>query len=508
MNELGSEFILQLSDIDKSFSLVKVLEKVNLSLRKGMILGLVGENGAGKSTLMNILGGVVPRDSGEMFLDGKKYDPKRPIDATNVGIAFIHQELILFTNLSVMENIFIDKLPLKGPLQILDLHRMRTEATRILKEFDETISVTALVGDLSMGCRQMVEIAKALHVNGKIIIFDEPTTSLSTKEKEKLFDVIRKLKQQQVSIIYISHVIDDVLKLCDEITVLRDGHVIGTGISKSLSKEEVIKMMVGRDLQRLFPYTEKKPGTVILNVEHLSRGKILRDVSLTLREGEIVGLFGLMGAGRSELARALFGVDKVDGGSVTIGDLQAQELSPSASIHKGISFITENRREEGLIMTKSVKDNLVLVFLRKLRGKLLAVDEVLEDKISDQAIRDVRIKTYDKNSQTVGSLSGGNQQKVVIGKWMVMKPRIFLLDEPTRGIDVGAKLEIYNYINELASNRSAILFISSEMEELMGICDRILVMSQGQITAEIRREEYDQELIMKRAIGGTSCNES
>lgn len=319
MNELGSEFILQLSDIDKSFSLVKVLEKVNLSLRKGMILGLVGENGAGKSTLMNILGGVVPRDSGEMFLDGKKYDPKRPIDATNVGIAFIHQELILFTNLSVMENIFIDKLPLKGPLQILDLHRMRTEATRILKEFDETISVTALVGDLSMGCRQMVEIAKALHVNGKIIIFDEPTTSLSTKEKEKLFDVIRKLKQQQVSIIYISHVIDDVLKLCDEITVLRDGHVIGTGISKSLSKEEVIKMMVGRDLQRLFPYTEKKPGTVILNVEHLSRGKILRDVSLTLREGEIVGLFGLMGAGRSELARALFGVDKVDGGSVTIG---------------------------------------------------------------------------------------------------------------------------------------------------------------------------------------------
>ncbi len=499
-----NDIVLQLTDIDKSFSSVKVLEKVSMSLKKGTIHGLVGENGAGKSTLMNILGGVVSKDSGEMLFEGRRYEPKKPIDATNAGIAFIQQELNLFSNLKVMENIFIERLPQRGPLRMLDIPGMRAEAARILAELDDTISVTAAVGDLNMGCRQMVEIAKALHINGKVIIFDEPTTSLSTKEKEKLFEVIRKLKAQQVSIIYISHIIDDVLKLCDEVTVLRDGRVVGSTAVGATSKEQIIRMMVGRELQKLFPYMERKPGGLSLSVEHLCRANVLRDISFALRHGEIVGLFGLMGAGRSELARAIFGVDPVDSGEVKIGGTHARELNPAASIAKGIAFITENRREEGLIMTKTVKENLVLVFLSRLRRKFFPVDRRREDTESDRAIGEVRIKTYDKNAQSVGSLSGGNQQKVVFGKWMIMEPKIFLLDEPTRGIDVGAKLEIYNYINQLAAHGSTVLFISSEMEELMGICDRILVMSKGQLTGEIPRERFDQELIMKRALGGAS----
>ncbi len=502
-----SDIVLKLTDIDKSFSSVKVLEKVSMSLKRGSIHGLVGENGAGKSTLMNILCGVVTRDAGEMLFEGRRYEPKKPIDATNAGIAFIQQELNLFSNLKVMENIFIERLPQRGPLRVLDIQGMRSEAARILGELDEKISVTAQVGDLNMGCRQMVEIAKALHINGKVIIFDEPTTSLSTKEKEKLFEVIRKLKKQQVSIIYISHIIDDVLKLCDEVTVLRDGRVVGTAATSATSKEEIIRMMVGRDLQRLFPYLERKVGAVSLDVQHLCRSGVLRDVSFTLRNGEIVGLFGLMGAGRWVLGRALLGVDPIDSGTVRIAGMQAQELSPAASIARGFAFITENRREEGLIMTKTVKENLVLVFLSKLRRRFFPVDRRREDRVSDRAIGDVRIKTFDKNAQTVGSLSGGNQQKVVFGKWMIMEPKIFILDEPTRGIDVGAKLEIYNYINQLAASGSTVLFISSEMEELMGICDRILVMSKGQLAAEIPRESFDQELIMKRAIEGANHDE-
>ncbi len=503
----AADIVLKLENIDKSFSSVKVLEGVNLSLERGSILGLVGENGAGKSTLMNILGGVVQKDSGEMYYDGRKYAPREPMDATRAGIAFIHQELNLFTNLSVMENIFIEDFPKRSFLRILDTAFMKKTAAQTLAELGQDISVTSTVGDLPMGCRQMVEIAKALHVNGRIIIFDEPTTSLSTKEKDKLFQVIRSLKERGVSVIYISHIIDDVLRLCDHIMVLRDGKVIGTGAVGSLTKDEIIRMMVGRELQKLFPYVEKKRGEPILKVENLRRGAVLRDVSFTLSAGEIVGMFGLMGAGRSELARAVFGVDAFEGGTVSVAGQPVGRPDPASSIDRGVSFITENRREEGLIMSKTVKDNLVLVYLKRLGGRLLAVDRAAENAASERAIGDVRIKTYDKNTQAVQSLSGGNQQKVVIGKWLLMEPRVFILDEPTRGIDVGAKLELYNYINALAVRGSAVLFISSEMEELMGVCDRILVMSQGQITAEIPRAEFDQERMMRYAIGGKGCHD-
>ncbi len=502
---MDADIVLRLENIDKSFSSVKVLEGVSLSLRRGSVLGLVGENGAGKSTLMNILGGVVQKDSGEMFYGGKKYAPREPMDATRAGIAFIHQELNLFTNLSVMENIFIEAFPKKSFLRILDTSLMKKTASRILEQLGENISVSSTVGDLPMGCRQMVEIAKALHVDGKVIIFDEPTTSLSNKEKDKLFQVIRSLKERGVSVIYISHIIDDVHTLCDQVMVLRDGKVIGTDAVGNLTKEQIIHMMVGRELTRLFPYVEKKPGAPFLEVANLCRENVLRDVSFQLRKGEIVGLFGLMGAGRSELARAVFGVDAFDSGHVTIGGQRVESLSPVSSIEKGVSFITENRREEGLIMSKTVRDNLVLVYLKRLGGKLMSVNKAEEERASERAITDVKIKTYDKNTQAVASLSGGNQQKVVIGKWLLMEPQVFILDEPTRGVDVGAKLEIYNYVNALALRGSAILFISSEMEELMGVCDRILVMTQGEIAVDLPRADFDQERLMKYAVGGKGC---
>ncbi len=505
--DAGTDVILRLESIDKSFSSVRVLEGVGLALRRGSILGLVGENGAGKSTLMNILGGVVQKDSGEMYYDGKRYAPREPMDATKAGIAFIHQELNLFTNLSVMENIFIEAFPKKTVLRVLDTALMKRTAAQILELLGEDFSVTSTVGDLPMGCRQMVEIAKALHVNGKVIIFDEPTTSLSTKEKDRLFQVIRSLKERGVSIIYISHIIDDVLRLCDDIMVLRDGKVMGAGAVSSVTKDEIIRMMVGRELQKLFPYVEKRPGKPVLTVENLCRGRVLRDVSFTLREGEIVGLFGLMGAGRSELARAVFGVDGFDSGRVAVQGQPAASPGPASSIARGVSFITENRREEGLIMSKTVKDNLVLVYLKKLGAGLRAVNRAAENAASDKAIADMRIKTFGKSRQAVQGLSGGNQQKVVIGKWLLMEPRVFILDEPTRGVDVGAKLEIYNDINALALRGSAVLFISSEMEELMGVCDRILVMSQGRIAAEVPRVEFDQERMMRYAIGGKGCHD-
>ncbi len=493
---------LYLKDIDKSFSGVKVLNKVNLTAAKGKKIGICGENGAGKSTLMNILGGVKPKDAGEMYLDGKKYEPSNPSEAKNNGIAFIHQELNLFMNLTVKENLFIDRFPRNNITRFIKSKEIKTRAKEAISMIGENINVDMFVKDLSIGCQQMVEIAKALTQNAEIIIFDEPTTSLSNTEKDTLFEIINKIAADGALVIYISHVLDDIFYLCDEIMVLRDGKVIGQQLAKDLTKEKVIKMMVGRELTKLYPFVEKKPRDVIYKVENLNSGKILKNIDISLREGEIVGLFGLMGAGRSELARAIFGIDKFDSGSITIYDEKMHSVSPSACIKRGIAFITENRREEGLLMTKPIKDNLVLAYLKLLKTRFMSIDKNQENLISDEIIKKLKILTLDKNKQVAVELSGGNQQKVVIGKWLLLKPHIFLLDEPTRGVDVGAKYEIYNYINDLALQNSAIMIISSEMEELMGICDRIVVLSKGEIKGELNRNEFQSELLLKLAIGG------
>jgi ABC-type sugar transport system ATPase subunit len=451
---------------------------------------------------MNILGGVVKKDSGSIVFEGKPFDPKTPSDARKAGIAFIHQELNLFTNLSVKENMYIEDFPKGKVLNTLDYKYMKSKSKEVLNSIGEDINVDVTVGSLNMGHRQMIEIAKALTREVKIIIFDEPTTSLSIKEKEKLFKTIKELSEKGVSVIYISHVIEDIFELCQEIAVLRDGKLIGQYPAEEVDKDKIISMMVGRELTKLFPYEERPIGDVVYKVDNLNQEGRLKEINIELREGEIVGLFGLMGAGRSEFARAIFGIDAFNSGEVFIKGQNIKDPDPGSCINEGICFITENRREEGLLMDKSVHDNLLLVTIKDITKRFSVVDKKRGDENSDKVIEEVKIKTFDKHRQIVRNLSGGNQQKVVIGKWLLAEPKVFILDEPTRGIDVGAKYEIYQYINNLAKNKSTILFISSEMEELMGVCDKIVVMSDGQISGEISRDEFDQEVLLKLAMGG------
>lgn len=493
--------ILQLNKICKGFFGVQVLYDISLELYEGEVLGLVGENGAGKSTMMNVIGGILPYDSGSMRIDGKEYRPANPQVATEAGIAFIHQELSLFTNMSIAENIYIDGYP-KGILGMIDKKKMYQEAGEYLERYHvEVKNPGVIVGDLPMGTRQMIEIIKALVKKSRILIFDEPTTSLSNREKEILFATIRELKKAGYSIIYISHILEDVLELSDRISVLRDGHVVNSGDTAQWTKEELIRNMVGRDMKQVYPVVEKQVGEKVLySINHLYCAGFVQDVNIELHEGEILGMFGLMGAGRSEVARAAFGVDPKENGSVTIDGKEYKDPTPSDSIQAGIAFITENRREEGLMMPKSVNDNTAMVMQRNLIGRLGVIDSKQEKALTEKTIAEMGVKTTDPQTQAVNSLSGGNQQKVVIGKWVVTNPRIFIVDEPTRGIDVGAKYEIYKLLLNLAAKGAAILFISSEMEELMGMCDRILVMKDGQISGSIEKADFTQEALGKMAL--------
>ena len=492
--------VLQLTGIDKSFSNVTVLKDINLAIRKeGTILGLVGENGAGKSTMMNVLGGVLPRDGGEMFVHGKPYNPKSAKDADEAGIAFIHQELNLFLNMTIAENIYLGGAP-GSRLGFLSYRTMNREAKKLLKKLGLELEPTARIEDLSMGMRQMVEIVKALSKNARIVVFDEPTTSLSSVEKDHLFAIIKDLASKGISMIYISHTLDDILGLCHDVLVIRDGIVVGQSSVEETDKAKMIAMMVGRKIEHLFPYVEKEPGGEALRLENLSQGTKFRRVSFGIKSGEIVGMFGLMGAGRSELARAIFGLDPMDSGRIHLNGQPVHDPSPEWWIEHGMAFITENRREEGLLMPKSIKNNLVLANLRNMRLRFGAMDTRKEDADSDSVIEKLMINTFDKSRQESRMLSGGNQQKVVIGKWLLTDPRIFIIDEPTRGVDVGAKFEIYNHINALAKAGSAILFISSEMEELIGVCDRIIVMCAGELAGELARKDFNQEELLRLAI--------
>lgn len=494
--------ILVLKDVSKSFFEAKVLHEVNLSVRQGEILGLVGENGAGKSTLMNILGGVLPMDSGSITLDGQPYTPTTPRSATQAGIAFIHQELNLFSNLTVAENLFIDDLPTSRGWAV-QYRQMTRDAQTYLERFGVDAAPKAVVETLPMGVRQTIEISKALMKNARVIIFDEPTTSLSQKEKANLFRIIGQLKDQGVTIIYISHILEDVFRICDRIAVLRDGHMIGVSPAAAVTHTEVVRMMVGRELNQVFPTVEKEIGAVVFEANHIQKNNRVNDVSLALRSGEITGLFGLMGSGRTDLARLLFGSESMDAGEVTFRGRTHSRLSPRWCIENGIAFVTEDRRQEGLLMPKSVQENLVLVMLDKLTGSLGMVSRQREGEISIDQIANLAIKVQSPRKQPVKNLSGGNQQKVVLGKWLAREPQLFIMDEPTRGVDVGAKYDIYSIINEMAKNGATILFISSEMEELMGLCDRILVMHQGRITADVQRQDYDQETILRYALEGS-----
>ena len=493
---------LQLTGIHKSFSGVDVLHEIDVELREGQILGLVGENGAGKSTLMNIVGGILPMDSGTMTLRGEPYEPHNPLTATEKGIAFIHQELNLFTNLTVAENMFIDAFP-KKYFGAIDKKAMRQSTQECIERFSLPVTPDTKIESLSAGIRQMVEISTGLMKNAQIMIFDEPTTSLSKREKEDLFTTIHDLKNKGISIIYISHILEDVFLLCDQITVLRDGHVVAAKDASELSEAEVIKHMVGREMKQIFPAIDKEiHDQVLFEARNIQWNSKVRGASVRLKEGEIVGLYGLMGAGRTEFVKLLFGVEKMDEGEVLLHSKKLDLLSPENCIQHNMAYITEDRHHEGLLMTKSVDNNLILVKMIDLLNKLGVVNTKDSDAYARKAIKDLKIKVTDPEKQLAASLSGGNQQKVVFGKWVMKNPKIFILDEPTRGVDVGAKFEIYSIIVELARQGSAVLFISSEMEELIGTCDRILVMKDGVFTGEIMRSDFNQEEILKLALQG------
>jgi len=492
--------LLTIKDVEKSFSGVTVLRNININLAEGEILGIVGENGAGKSTLMNVLGGVYIKNKGSMTLDGEDYNPLTPKEAKDHGIAFIHQELSLFSNLSVAENMFIEDFPKKkfGGINFKSIVRSSGE---YLRNYGLDIDPKEKVENLPMGTRQVVEIIKSLMMNAKIIIFDEPTTSLSKPEKEKLFETIRGLKQKGVSVLFISHIIEDVLILCNRIAVLRDGDLVGTLNAEDANQNEIIRMMVGRELSKVYPEIDKEiHEDPVLEVTGFNQGQTLKDVSLFLRKGEIIGLYGIIGAGRTELAKAIFGVDHIDSGMVRVNGHLIDSLSPQTCIEQGMAFVTEDRRLEGLLMSKPVRNNITLIKIKDFLNRFGVINRPVEKGFSDKMVDSLKIKVSDANIQPMLNLSGGNQQKVVFGKWVMNQPDIFILDEPTRGVDVGAKFEIYSIIGQMAKDGSGILFISSEMEELIGVCDRILVMKKGRISGEVVRKDFEQETIGNLAL--------
>jgi ribose transport system ATP-binding protein len=490
--------ILSLRGLTKEWYGVPAVADLTLSVREGACLGLIGQNGAGKSTLMNMIGGIVPPTAGEMLWRGQPYRPAGAADAAAAGIAFIHQELNLFTNLSVAENLYIDGFPRRFGL--IDWRAVEARTREILGRLSLSVDPRTEVGTLSPGERQLVEIAKALHNEARLMIFDEPTTSLTARETERLFETIAALRAEGRTIVYISHILADVQRLADDVAVLRDGRLVDQGAAADFPVTRMIRSMIGRDLGGLFPPRSAPPRQrPVLEVEHVSQPGVVEGVSLSIHEGEVLGLFGLMGSGRSELARILFGLDPYAEGRIALDGRPLRD-GPHARIAAGMAFVTENRREEGLMLDASIADNLALVSLRDFGRRPLGLMDPEAARARTEAARDeLGVKAGDIHSQPVKALSGGNQQKVVIGKWQMGRPRLFILDEPTRGVDVGAKYEIYGLIDRLAADGGAVLMISSELEELMGVADRILVMSRGEIVGGLDRPDFSEERILSLA---------
>jgi ribose transport system ATP-binding protein len=493
--------LLELEGIIKEFPGVRALRDVGLTLRGGTVLGLIGQNGAGKSTLMNVLGGVVQPDQATMRLAGGVYAPRKPADAIKAGIAFIHQELNLFTNLSIADNLFIGGFPRLGRTPFIDRRQTADRARALMRAVDLDLAPDTRVEKLSPGERQLVEIARALSIDARVIIFDEPTTSLTARETERLFALIRRLRSEGKAIIYISHILADVMALADEIVVMRDGEVVGSGPVAGFSVNRMISLMVGRAIEQLYPARTSRPGEeVVLEVRSLSQPGLVRDVSFVLRRGEVLGLFGLMGSGRTELARILFGLDEFAAGEILLEGTRRERHTPRENIRRGMAFVTENRRDEGLLVEATVAENVALVSLPTFaRPGTGAVDRTKMMDAVRRIVGSLGIQSGAPERQPVRHLSGGNQQKVVIGKWLLAQPSLFILDEPTRGIDVGAKFEVYSIINDLAARGTGVLVISSELEELTGICDRILVMGNGMIRGTFERRDFEQEPILRAA---------
>ena len=492
---------LEVSGICKSFPGVRALHEVDLAVREGEVVALLGENGAGKSTLMKILAGVQPADSGEMKVEGKRVQIQSVQEGLDHGIALIHQELNLASNLSVGANIFLGREPKKAGL--IDEKEMMRQSREFLEKVGLDVSPETLLGDLTIGKQQLVEIAKALSVDAKILIMDEPTSSLSARETERLFEVVKDLRSRGVGIVYISHRLAEVVELADRVVVLRDGENAGSLAKDEIEHDAMVSLMVGRELSQFYAHNPQGPGELVLSVDRI-RTPVHpgHEISFELRAGEIVGLAGLVGAGRTELLETLFGVAPSVGGSVSVGGKPCSSRNPREAIAAGLALVPEDRKQQGLIIDMAVGDNISLAALKR-DQKSGFLNFGAEKEISAEMMEKMRIKTP-SDRQIVRFLSGGNQQKVVLGKWLAMRPKVLLLDEPTRGIDIGAKQEIYALMEELAESGVAILFVSSEMEEILGMSDRALVMHEGRITGELQRGELSEEAVMHLATGRES----
>jgi ribose transport system ATP-binding protein len=498
MSESAQQPLIQVRRISKAFPGVKALREVSLHLLRGEVLAVIGENGAGKSTLMKILAGVEAPDSGEILLDGQPVHIDSVRTASRLGIALIHQELNLADNLDVASNLFLGREPRRWGL--IDKPRIRQNATSVLNRIGLSCPPAAIVSSLSIGHQQMIEIARALAAEARILIMDEPTSSLSQRETQQLYRVIRDLRSSGVSIVYISHRLGEVKDLADRVTVLRDGQNAGDLAREEVSHDRMVKLMVGRDLSQFYARSSHVPGGTVLEVRQLRTATYPRhELTFAIRAGEIVGLAGLVGAGRTELLRVLFGIDPALGGEIFVAGKRWVMRNPLDAIRAGLALVPEDRKHQGLFLEMAVRENLSMVRLRY-DQRWGFLNHAAEENIAGEMIRRLNLKTPNER-QIVQFLSGGNQQKVVLGRWLALQPRVLLLDEPTRGIDVGAKQEIYRLMEQLAEQGIAILFVSSEMEEILGISDRVLVMHEGGINGELRRDELSEEVIMQRATG-------
>ncbi|MFV0529076.1 MAG: sugar ABC transporter ATP-binding protein [Lachnospiraceae bacterium] len=496
-----SKYIVELKNITKRFPGVVALRNMSIQIKPGEVHGLIGENGAGKSTLIKVLTGVHGADEGEILVDGERQNFKNPNDSRAAGIACVYQELNIVKLLSVTDNVFMGQ-PIKKSSGILDYKTMHERTRATMESLGQDIDPKKESGKLGMGIQQMIEIARAVQLNARMIIMDEPTSSLGEKEVEQLMATIRKLKERNIAILFVSHKLEELFEICDRVTVMRDGEHITTDEISDMDNDKLIQAMVGRTLDNLFPKLEAPKGEVALEVKGLNSLGVLHNVSFKAHYGQILGFAGLVGAGRTETMRAIFGADSKNGGTVLIDGTQANIKSPQDAIQHKIAFLTEDRKGQGLVLSQSVRNNLIMSSLSNFIGKAF-FDNKKINTVCEEQMQQLRIKAPDKDTP-VNQLSGGNQQKVVVGKWVNTNAKIYIFDEPTRGIDVGAKIEVYNVMNQLVSEGKCVIMISSELPEILGMSDQVIVMREGRITGKIERdtEHFNQESIMKAAWGG------
>ncbi|HOO27934.1 MAG TPA: sugar ABC transporter ATP-binding protein [Lachnospiraceae bacterium] len=491
-----NETIALMDNISKFFPGVKALDKVHFELRSGEVMALLGENGAGKSTLMKILSGVYTKDDGTVEIFGKEYENLTPKQAQEAGVAIIHQELNMCRHLSITENMFLGREVRKGI--VLSNSEMEEEAQHVLDELKIDLDPKKIVGDLPVSKQQMVEIAKALSTNARILIMDEPTSALTAKEIEDLFRIIHDLKKKGCGIVYISHRLEELQQITDRVTIMRDGQYVASMDYKDTTMDEIIANMVGREIKEKFPKVECKKGEKVFEVRNLNRGRLVRNINFSVYKGEIVGFAGLMGAGRTETTRAIFGIDEKESGEIILDGREVVIKRPKDAIRAGIVLAPEDRKKDGLCTKLSIRDNIALPNLDFLCNRLGVVNKGKETKMCNQTVENLKVKTPNLEIDA-GNLSGGNQQKVVVGKWLARNSKVVIFDEPTRGIDVAAKVEIYHLMNKLKKQGIAVVFVSSEMPEIMGIADRIIVMCDGRITGELMAKEATQNEILTMA---------